>query len=164
MRYALKCYLYSMLKAHMLHIINSYISASEFQCLLDYKEMAKVLISDNESVFRNDLRKLLELDGIFIQEASKPIEALKKVVKEKFDALIFNFTSEDVNSIQVFSAIRELDKKLPVIIVVNKDESLSSASTIIHEAFRYFKKPTDCEEIKEAINDIIKMKSKKYGK
>ncbi len=111
--------------------------------------MAKVLVCDHEYSFRSSLRKLLESDGFSVHDISRSSEALKYVLKEKFDAIVFNLQPDNMISSLVFSAIRTIDKELPVIVITDSEESLSSVSSIIHETFRYFRKPVGYKEIKE---------------
>ncbi len=120
--------------------------------------MAKVLVCDHEYSFRSSLRKLLESDGFSVHDISRSSEALKYVLKEKFDAIVFNLQPDNMISTLVFSAIRTIDKELPVIVITDSEESLSSVSSIIHETFRYFRKPVGYREIKEAINETIILK------
>ncbi|MBO1223165.1 MAG: response regulator [Candidatus Scalindua sediminis] len=120
--------------------------------------MAKVLVCDHEYSFRSSLRKSLESDGFSVHDISRASEALKYVLKEKFDAIVFNLQPDNMISTLIFSAIRTIDKELPVIVITDSDESLSSVSSIIHETFRYFRKPVGYREIKEAINETIILK------
>jgi DNA-binding NtrC family response regulator len=102
---------------------------------------------------------VLKSEDFDIQEASRPSEAVKYVLKEKFDVMVFGLQSEDMNGIQIFSAIKAIDYKLPVIVVTDSDEPLSSVSSIIHESFRLFQKPVDCNEIEEAIREAVNVKA-----
>jgi DNA-binding NtrC family response regulator len=102
---------------------------------------------------------VLKSKGFYVQEASRPSEAVKYVLKEMFDAIVFNLQSDDMNGTQIFSAIRAIDCKLPVIVVTDNNEPLSSVSSIIHESFRLFQKPVDCNEIEEAIREAVKVKA-----
>ncbi len=121
--------------------------------------MQKILICDSDELFRCNLRSVLKSKNLHIQEASRPSEAVKYVLKEKFNAIVFSLQSEDMNGIQIFSAIKAIDYKLPVIVVTDSNEPLSSVSSIIHESFRLFQKPVDCNEIKEAIREAVNVKA-----
>ena len=83
---------------------------------------------------------MLESEGFVVQEASRPSEAVKYVLKEEFSVVIFNLQPEDLNGVQIFSAIKTIDYKLPVIIVTDSDVTLSSVSSIIHESFKVISK------------------------
>ncbi|MBS1257446.1 MAG: Transcriptional regulatory protein QseF [Candidatus Scalindua arabica] len=120
--------------------------------------MQKILICDSDELFRSNLRSVLKSEDYYIQEASRPSEAVKYVLKEKFDVIVFSLLSEDTNGIQIFSAIKAIDYKLPIIVVTDSNEPLSSVSSIIHESFRLFQKPVDRNEIEEAIREAVKVK------
>ncbi len=121
--------------------------------------MQKILICDSDELFRCNLRSVLESNGFYAQEASRPSEAVKYVLKEKFNAIIFSLQSDDMNGIQIFSAIKAINYKLPVIVVTYSNDPLSSVSSIIHESFRLFQKPVDCNEIEEAIREAVNVKA-----
>ena len=120
--------------------------------------MQKILICDPDKLFRSNLGYILESKGFVVQEASRPSEAVKYVLKEEFGAVIFNMQLEDLNGVQIFSAIKAIDNKLPVIIVTDGDVTLSSVSSIIHESFKLFQKPVGYIEIVEAVREATNMK------
>ena len=119
-----------------------------------------ILICDADELFRRNLRNVLESKGFYIQEASRPSEAVKYVLKEGFGAVVFNLQSDDLNGVQIFSAIKTIDYKLPVIVVTDSNVTLSSVSSIINESFKLFQKPVDCNEIEEAVREAVQVKAK----
>jgi len=121
--------------------------------------MLKVLIYDPDELFRCNLRNVLESKGFFVHEASRPSEAVKYVLKEGFGAVIFNLQSDDLNGVQIFSVIKTIDYKLPVIIVTDSNVTLSSIASIIHESFKLFQKPVDCNEVEEAVREAVQVKA-----
>ena len=121
--------------------------------------MQKILICDPDDLFRCNLRNVLELKGFDVQEASRPSEAVKYVLKEEYGAVVFNLQSDDLNGVQIFSAIRTIDYKLPVIVVTDNNVALSSVSSIIYESFKLFQKPVDCNEIEEAVREAVQVKA-----
>jgi two-component system, NtrC family, C4-dicarboxylate transport response regulator DctD len=120
--------------------------------------MQKILICDPDKLFRSNLGYVLESKGFVVQEASRPSEAVKYVLKEEFGTVIFNMQLEDLNGVQIFSAIKAIDNKLPVIVVTDGDVTLSSVSSIIHESFKLFQKPVGYIEIVEAVREATNMK------
>ncbi len=101
-------------------------------------EIQMILICDADELFRRNLRNVLESKDFDVQEASRPSEAVKYVLKEEFCAAIFNLQSNDLNGAQIFSAIKTIDYKLPVIVVTDSDVNVSSGSSIIHGPFEFF--------------------------
>jgi DNA-binding NtrC family response regulator len=120
--------------------------------------MKKILIGGHEQSFRSDLKTLLELDGFHMQEASRPSEALKKVLEENFAVVVLHLQLDNMLSTLAFSAIRMVDKELPIIVVIDSEESLSSIASVIHEAFKHFQTPVDPKEIVGAIKEAINVK------
>ncbi|MBC8552188.1 MAG: response regulator [Candidatus Brocadiales bacterium] len=120
--------------------------------------MQKVLVYDPDKLFRLNLRYILESNGFVVQEASRPSEAIRYILKEGFNAIVFNMEPEDLNGVQIFSAIKAIDDKLPVIVVTDGDVTLSAVSSMIHKSFRLFQKPVGYNEIEEAVREAVLMK------
>ncbi len=118
-----------------------------------------ILICDPDELFRCNLRNVLESKGFGVQEVSRPGEAVKYVLKDGFGVVIFNLQPDDLNGVQIFSAIKTIDYNLPVIIVTDSGVTLSSVSSIIHESFKLFQKPADCNEIAEAVCEAVQVKA-----
>lgn len=125
------------------------------ECRFVINGKKKILVCDHDYSFRSSLKKSLESDGFSVHDISGPCEALKYVLKEKFDVIVLTVQPDYTISTLAFSAIRTVEKDLPVIIVSDSEESFSSASSIMHNAFGFFKKPADFGEIKAAINEAI---------
>ena len=122
-------------------------------------KMQMILVCDPDELFRWNLRNVLESKGFDVQEASRSSEAVKYVLKEGFAAVVFNLQSDDLNGMQIFSVIKTIDYKLPIIIVIDGDVTLSSVSSIIHESFRLFQKPVGYNEIVETVCDAVHVKA-----
>jgi len=120
--------------------------------------MQEILVCDPDKLFRWNLGYVLESKGFVVQEASRPSEAVKYVLNEKFAAVVFNMQPEDLKGVQIFSAIKTIDNKLPVIIVTDGDVTLSSVSSIIHESFKLFQKPVSYVDIVAAVREATQMK------
>lgn len=118
-----------------------------------------ILICDPDELFRRNLRDVLESKGFGVQEASRPSEAVKYVLKDGFGVVIFNLQPDDLNGVQIFSAIKTIDYNLPVIIVTDSGVTLSSVSSLIHESFKFFQKPVDCYEMAEIVREAIQLKA-----
>ncbi len=118
--------------------------------------MQNVLIYDREEVFRRNLSSVLESKGFNVKDASRPGEAVKYMMSRRFGAVVFCVELEDMDCMQIVSAIiRDINYKLPFIVVSGSKVPLSSVTSIIHESFRLFQKPVDCNEIVEAISEAV---------
>ena len=122
--------------------------------------MKNILICDYEQLFRSSLKRTFEREGFSVYDTSRSAEAIKCVLNENIHVIVFNFDSNNMESIQTFHAIRMVDKNLPVIIIAEKNESSSSLSFVINHAFRFFMKPVVFDEIKVAVYEAIRAKQK----
>ncbi len=118
--------------------------------------MQNILICDREEFFRRNLSGALQAKGFCVKDASRPGEAVKYVLNQRFGVVVFCVESEDMDCIQIVLAIiRNMNYKLPFIVISGSKVTLSSVSPIIHESFRLFQKPVDCNEIVEAIGEAV---------
>jgi len=128
--------------------------------------MQKILICDLDELFRFNLGFVLESKGFYVQEASRPSEGLKYVIKEKFNAIVFSLQSDNMKciftpdfsyGIQILSAIKAIDGKLPVIVVTDSNELHLLLSKRFSDCF--IQKPVDCNEIEEALCGAVNVKA-----
>ncbi len=119
------------------------------------EKMKKIIIGGNGNLLRDDLTKQFESDSFSIKEVSRPGEVFESVMCEKFDAVVYSFRFDEVDSTQAFFAMKIVDKKLPVIIIADINDKLATIPPVLREAFRYYRAPVNYIKVKEAINEAV---------
>ena len=96
------------------------------------ENIKKVLLVDDETDFLEIMSSRIESWGYKVIAASSAEEALKIFSEEKPDAMVLDFMMPDMNGVQLLMKIREIDKKIPVIMFTAqpKPEAMADAETL----------------------------------
>jgi CheY-like chemotaxis protein len=120
--------------------------------------MKSILVADDEANIRLLFDELLSGEGYQVTTVGSGREALRKLLKERYDLLITDIKMPDVNGLELLERIRELGQGLPVIICTSfkhlqEDYTVSSAGV-----FEYLTKPVNLEELKKKVGEALKEK------
>jgi two-component system chemotaxis response regulator CheY len=80
---------------------------------------AKVLIIDDSSFSRRNLRQHLEAMGHLVEEAEDGTQALERFVVSPPDLVVLDLVMPGMNGTEVLSKLRQLSPKIPVIIATS---------------------------------------------
>jgi len=117
--------------------------------------MAKILIVDDEKNVLSSFKKLLAQEGHQIITAGSAEEGLACAKKENFDLLIMDIRMPGASGLQAFSGFKEMDQKLPVIIMTAYGTTESAIEAMRMGAFDYVLKPFDVPKMKELIEKAV---------
>ncbi len=103
----------------------------------------RILIADDDKDVRESLSLLLGNEQFQVDVAVDGLEALRKLKKGRYDALILDLCMPEVNGLQALMALREINPAIPVILMTGnasmaKDaQSLNSPNVmgILHKPF-----------------------------
>lgn len=79
--------------------------------------IARLLIVDDEVDIATVMRKSLELAGFVVTAEFDPIEAFKKFRRDVYDLVMLDIRMPDVNGIELYGKLREIDSKFKVCFV-----------------------------------------------
>ncbi len=117
--------------------------------------MKKILVADDEANIRLLLEEVLTEEGYQVTTAATGREALRKILKEQYDLLIFDIKMPEMNGLEVVEKIRELKKDTPVIICSAykhlQDDYVVGTSSIT----AYVTKPVNLAEFKEKVRSAL---------
>jgi len=117
--------------------------------------MKKILVADDEANIRLLLEEVLAEEGYQVTTAATGREALRRILKEQFDLLIFDIKMPEINGLELVEKIRELKKNTPVIICSAykhlQDDYVVGTSDIA----AYITKPVNLAELKEKVRAAL---------
>lgn len=113
--------------------------------------MAKILIVDDEKLFRLSTRELLEKWGYAVFEAKQGEEALEILSREELDLVLLDLNLPDIPGEVLLQSIQTQQKDLPVIIVTAYAAVESAVQTLKAGAYDYLLKPLQEEALQHAI-------------
>jgi DNA-binding NtrC family response regulator len=115
---------------------------------MDSNAPHRILVVDDEEVFRNLLQKTLRLEGYVVDTASDGLDAIELINRQHYLVILSDIMMPRADGIEVLRAARRVDPQAAVILVTGY-ASLDTALAAIKEgAYDYITKPFQLEEIR----------------
>ncbi len=120
-------------------------------------QQARVLLADDHAIVRQGLADILRasMPRAKFGEARTGQETLELVRRQVWDLVLLDITLPDRNGIEVLKEIRELDPKLPVVILTMHPEEAFGLRALKAGAAGYLTKNTDPKEIILAVSQVL---------
>src|SRR6185436_11169261 len=117
----------------------------------------KILIADDHAVVRRGLKQILadDLRDASFGEANTGQEALDKVWKDRWDAVILDITMPGRSGLEVLKEIKKSRPKLPVLVLSMHPEDQFAVRVLKAGASGYMTKESAPEELVGAIKKIV---------
>ena len=111
---------------------------------------------DDEDSIRIMLKRVLSGEQYEIQEAINGLEALNKIAREKYSAILLDLKMPQMNGLQVINKIKELDINTPIIMMSAYGTIPDAVKAMKIGAADYIVKPFDLDELKMALDRMIR--------
>lgn len=117
--------------------------------------MAEILIVDDDAQLRQSFERLLTREGHRVRTASSGEAALALVQEASPDLVIMDVRLPGMDGLQTFQALREMDRKLPVIIMTAYGTTETAIQATKLGAFDYVLKPFEIPAILELMEQAL---------
>ncbi|MDD4363333.1 MAG: sigma-54 dependent transcriptional regulator [Atribacterota bacterium] len=117
--------------------------------------MNKILVVDDEINIRLMLKRVLSQEQYLIDEASNGEEALQKISREKYSAILLDLKMPKLNGLQVIARMKELDINIPVVMMSAYGTVPEAVEAMKLGAFDYIVKPFDLDELKISLARML---------
>jgi two-component system response regulator (stage 0 sporulation protein F) len=117
--------------------------------------MKNLLIVDDQTGIRLLLDEVFRREGYVTRLASNGLEALQLAKEEKPDCVLLDMKMPGMDGIEVLRKLKSIWPELPVMMMTayGEYELIDDALTI--GATKYFTKPFDIYEVRDAVNQIF---------
>ncbi len=115
----------------------------------------KVLIIDDEKLIRWYLRENMEKSGFTVMEAEKGADAIKIFGDNLPDIVLLDVNLPDMSGIDVLSAIKGIDKDVPVIIITAFGNIKTAVEAMKLGAYDFIEKPFEIEKLNIVIEKAM---------
>lgn len=112
-----------------------------------YKNMARILIVDDEGSIRRTLREILEFEHYEVAEAADGLEALSKVKKSPFDVILLDIKMPKMDGMETLDRIQELAPDTPVVMISGHATIDTAVDAVKRGAFDFISKPPDLNRL-----------------
>ena len=120
--------------------------------------MPTLLIIDDEPGILYSLKAALERGDTTVATAPTAKLGLAAVAREKPDAVILDVRLPDMSGLDAFVRIRELDPRLPVVVVTAHGSTDTAIEAMKRGAFEYLLKPIDLHQLDELIGKAFELR------
>jgi nitrogen regulation protein NR(I) len=118
----------------------------------------KLLIIDDEANVLYSLQTGLEADDLTVVTAKTGKRGLALVPKENPDVVIVDVRLPDMTGLEVFDRIKEIDPRVPVIVITAFAATETAIEAMKRGAFEYLLKPVDLHHLREVIGRAIELR------
>lgn len=116
---------------------------------------AKVLVVDDSGLARRMSRQLLEDLGHSVEEAADGSQALERYVLNRHDVVLLDMVMHGMYGLEVLTKLRELNPKLPVIIVTADIQKSTREQVQSAGAAAVVNKPLNKEELASVLTTVL---------
>jgi DNA-binding response OmpR family regulator len=117
--------------------------------------MKKLLVVDDEESIRFLYQEELEEEGFVVEVAKDGEEALQKLPRFRPDLITLDIKMPGMNGIETLKKIREMERKIPIIMCSAYGEYKQDLTTWASDA--YIVKCADLTELKTTIRKLLRL-------
>jgi two-component system response regulator AtoC len=114
-----------------------------------------ILVVDDDKDMRAYLETALSLMGYTVESVRGGKDALERIRKAKFSAIILDIMMPEMDGITTLKKVREFDSDLPIIMLSALDQTKTIVKAVKAGASDYVNKPFEDEELKIAIENVV---------
>jgi two-component system nitrogen regulation response regulator GlnG len=117
--------------------------------------MPKLLVVDDEPNLVYSIEKTCRSDTLDVIGAQTGRQAIELVKHAQPDVVILDVRLADMSGLEVFDRIREIDPRLPVIIVTAHAATETAIEAMKRGAYEYLLKPIDVPHLRELVQSAL---------
>ncbi len=119
--------------------------------------MKKILVVDDDVIFRHLVKELLEDAGYAVDTAKDGAEGFEKLKKERFDLVILDVNMPKLNGFETLNKIREDEEifDMPVIMLTVKSMVADQLQGFEYGADEYLAKPFENDILLAKVKSIL---------
>lgn len=114
-----------------------------------------LLVVDDEPNICFSLRASLQTSALEVSTASSAKDALRELQAKRPDVLLLDVRLPDMSGLDLYARIRELDSRIPVIIMTAFARTETAIEATRRGAFDYLIKPVDLRRLRDVIGKAI---------
>lgn len=117
--------------------------------------MARILIVDDEESIRETLKEILDYEGYEIEEAKDGEEALGKIKKFNYDAVLADIKMPKLDGIELLEKSKEIAPELPFIMISGHGTMETAVEATKKGAFDFINKPPDLNKLLITVRNAV---------
>jgi two-component system nitrogen regulation response regulator GlnG len=119
--------------------------------------MPRLLVVDDEPNVLYSIEKGLQSDTVEVVVAQTGRQGIDLVRRLRPDAVILDVRLSDMSGLDAFDQIRQIDPRLPVIVITAFASTETAIEATKRGAYEYFLKPVDFHQIREVVQRAFEL-------
>jgi two-component system nitrogen regulation response regulator GlnG len=119
--------------------------------------MPRLLVVDDELNVLYSLERSLRSDALEVVTAATARQGIDLVQRQPPDAVILDVRLPDMSGLDAFDRIRQIDPRLPVIIITAFAATDTAIEAMKRGAFEYLLKPVDFHQLREIVARAVEL-------
>ncbi len=120
--------------------------------------MDRILIVEDDRMFREIFSDLLKSKGYAVETASCGNDGLKMLSRQRFDLVVTDLLMPDINGMELLSRVKEHDPSIDVIMVTGNANLESAIFALKHGARDYLVKPVNSDEFLHSVSQCLEQR------
>ena len=122
-------------------------------------ELTILVVDDSPSMRRSLVVALLRIDGVACIEAADGVEAVRRLVEGRFDAVICDINMPVMDGLKVISHMRRTPEHsdVPVVVVTTESGAEDRERAMALGADRYLTKPLQAHSVVHAVKELLQI-------
>jgi len=125
---------------------------------MEIKKAWKALVTDDDRDIVEIVRVSFEKEGIPTVGAYSGAEAVEQVIAGEIGVAFIDVRMPEMNGIEAFKNIRNINADLPVIMMTAYDDPLLEKEAVSLGAYRYIYKPFKISQLVAIAKDLLNIK------
>ncbi|MBC8413125.1 endopeptidase La, partial [bacterium] len=119
----------------------------------------RILIVDDEQITLENLKPILEKEGLSVVTANSGSMALEEINRSEFDVIITDLKMNNIDGIDVLEKVKSVSSDTQVIIMTGHATVETAVEAMRKGAFNYITKPFKAADVKSVIKDALQTKA-----
>jgi two-component system nitrogen regulation response regulator GlnG len=119
--------------------------------------MQSLLVIDDESSICKAFERAFSSDSVSVITAKDGAEGARKFIESKPDVVIIDLSLPDINGLDLFKKLREVDARVPFIFITGHGTVQSAIEATKLGAYDYLFKPLELEEIRSLLRKAFNL-------
>jgi two-component system, OmpR family, response regulator MprA len=120
------------------------------------EDQRRVLVADDDRAIRESLARALELEGYDVATAVDGVEALTRIRRDGFDALVVDVMMPGVDGLAVCRLLRAEGDRTPVLMLTARVETPDRVAGLDAGADDYLAKPFELDELFARLRALLR--------
>jgi DNA-binding NtrC family response regulator len=124
------------------------------------KNMAKILIIEDESAIRRVLKKIIseENDAYEVEEAEDGLEGIEKIKSNDYDLVLCDIKMPKMDGVEVLEKVKKIKPEVPMVMISGHGDLDTAVNTMRLGAFDYISKPPDLNRLLNTVRNALDRK------